>query len=151
MEALWAGLFAIIGTLLGSLTTYLLQRQAAGRADADRLRQERLGAYSSYAAALTDLKRAMVNLWHRRKENRGGADYVAARSEADQLGAQAEAARFRMQLLTGDARLHNLADSAFDAVGAIKDASDNDALHRQEQLFEEAVKDFIRAAAQTVR
>jgi hypothetical protein len=74
-----------------------------------------------------------------------------ARTEADQLGASAEAARFRVQLVSGDSQLMVLADSAFVALGAIRVASDRTEVVAVEKRFESAVKEFIAAAGARLR
>ena len=89
----------------------------------ERLRQEQLIACSAYAAALTDLKRGLITLWFQRKQE-GEPVWKEARTRADQLGARAGAARFRVQLISGDSQLMRLANSAFDALGGIRTASD---------------------------
>ena len=116
------GFIGVAATLLGSFTTYLFQSRTAerfqGHEREERLRQEQLDAC---ATAMTELKRSLVTLWFYRQRDARTADYLAARIEGDRLGASAEAARFRLQLVTGDPRLVRLADAAFTAVGAISD------------------------------
>jgi hypothetical protein len=115
------GLAGIAGTLLGSVISYLFQSRAATRTEAfardERLRQEHLSACTAFAASLTELKRGLVTLWFYVQRGEEGADYQAARIECDRLGASAEAARFRVQLVSGDARLMDLADAAFTPSG----------------------------------
>jgi hypothetical protein len=64
---------------------------------------------------------------------------------------QAEAARFRVQLVSGDSPLMGLADSAFSALGAIRTAPDIDELRVIEKRFENALKEFIAAAGARLR
>ena len=152
-----AALTAVIGvaaTLLGSFSTYRFQSRTAERAEAfardERLRQEQLTACSAYAGSLTELKRGLITLWFHREEPTGPA-WQAARIEGDRLGASAEAARFRVQLVSGDARVMMLADSAFAALGAIRTASDRNALIEVEERFESAVREFVAAVAAQLR
>jgi hypothetical protein len=67
VSAVFASLIAVVGTLLGSLSTFLFQQRTAVRAEVavreERLRQERLAAYSAFAAAVTELKRGVVAAW----------------------------------------------------------------------------------------
>ncbi|SOB80515.1 hypothetical protein [Streptomyces sp. 1331.2] len=142
-----ASLIAVLGTLLGSLSTHLFQQRAAARGEArareELLRQELLAAYGGFAAAVTELKRALVTVWLRR------SDPVAlgpALAEADRLGAVAETARFRLRLVSG--RPETLADAAFARAGAVRGASDEDELAAREVEFEAAVGAFITAAAE---
>ena len=155
MNALLAGLIGVAATLLGSFTTYLFQSRTAERAQSferdERLRYEQLNACSAFASALTELKRGLITLWFRRGEDAQGADYLAARIEGDRLGASAEAAQFRVQLVLGDPELVMLADAAFTAVGAISSSPDRNELRERENHFEAAVTAFIRAAAERLR
>jgi hypothetical protein len=70
MSAVLVSLIAVAGTLLGSLTTYLFQRQTArhteATARAERLRQDRLVACGDFIAAVTEVKRAVITAWFRR-------------------------------------------------------------------------------------
>jgi hypothetical protein len=155
VNALLTGLIGVAATLLGSFTTYLFQSRTAERSRAhereERLRQEQLDACAAYATAMTELKRSLVTLWFYRQRDPQTADYLAARIEGDRLGASAEAARFRLQLVAGDPRLVRLADAAFIAVGAISDSADRDELRERENSFEAAVTAFIQAGSRRLR
>ncbi len=155
MNALLTGVIGVAATLLGSFSTYLFQSRTAKRTEAfardERLRQEQLAACSAFAAALTELKQGLVTLWFYRQRDADGADYHATRIECDRLGASADAARFRVQLVSDDSRLMNLADSAFKTIGTIHGASDLAELREHENSFEAAVREFIHAAAQRLR
>ena len=73
MNAVLVSLVAVAGTLLGSLSTYLFQRRIAMHAEAvarnERLRQDRLAACGTFAAAITDVKRAVITAWSRRNDH----------------------------------------------------------------------------------
>jgi hypothetical protein len=99
---------------------------------------------------LTELKRGLISIWFHREDPAGPA-WKAARVEGDRLGATAEAARFRVQLISGDSQLIMLADSAFSALGAIRTASDRNELLEAEKQFESAVREFIAAAGARLR
>jgi hypothetical protein len=152
-----AVIIAVIGvaaTLLGSFSTYLFQARTAERAEAfardERLRQEQLTACSAYAGSLSELKQGLIRIWFHREDPSGSA-WKDARVEGDRLGAAAEAARFRVQLVSGDSQLMGLADSAFSALGAVRTAPDIDELREVEKRFENAVKEFIAAAGARLR
>ncbi|MGE5289721.1 MAG: hypothetical protein ACM3ML_21520 [Micromonosporaceae bacterium] len=166
MNALLTGVIGIVATLLGSFSTYLFQGRAAKRAEAfareERLRQDQLGACIGFASALTELKRGLVTLWFSGRKGERGAEYQALRTECDRLGGSADAARFHVQLVSGDPGLMRLADSAFAAIEPIRSAafaatdtarspSDLDKLHEHENRMEAAVKQFIQAAASRLR
>lgn len=65
MEAVPAGLFAIGGTLSGSLVTYLFQQRATRRAEqftiSARLREERMAVYSAFAGTVLEFRSAQYN------------------------------------------------------------------------------------------
>jgi len=112
VSAAYTSLIAVFGTLLGSLSTYQFQQRTAARAEAsareERLRQERLAACSEFAAAVTKLKAGVVAAWLRRADR---DEHRTALAEADRLGSLAEAAWFRLLLVSG--RPEPLADTAF--------------------------------------
>jgi hypothetical protein len=153
--ALVTGLIGVVATLLGSFTTYLFQSRAAERAQAfergERRRQEQADACAAFAAALTELKRGLITLWFHRREDPDGHAAQAARTECDRLGAAAETARFRAQLVSGDPELMSLADAAFSAAGTISSTPGRTELHTVEDQFEAAVKAFISAASVRLR
>jgi hypothetical protein len=144
----------VVGTLLGSFSTYVFQARTARHAEAfardERLRQEQLTACSAYAGSLSELKQGLIRIWFHREDPAGSA-WKEARVEGDRLGAAAEAARFRVQLISDDSRLMELADSAFSALGAIRTASDRNELREVEENFEGAVREFIGAAGARLR
>jgi hypothetical protein len=153
MQTVFAGLIAILGTLLGSTTSFLFQRRSADRAEefarAERLRQERLTAYSAYAGAITELKRGIIGLWFRRQETTGSTEH--ARAECDRLGAAAEQAQFRIRLISEDPALAALADAAFATIGAIDRATDEEQLAERETQCLKTLSVFIAHAAAQLR
>ena len=155
VNALLAGLIGVAATLLGSFTTYLFQSRTAERAQdferSERLRYEQVNACSAFASAMTELKRGLITLWFYHQRDAAGEDYAAARIECDRLGASAEAARFRVQLVSGDPEVEMLANAAFTTVGALSSSPDRDELRERENHFEAAVTTFIHAASGQLR
>src|SRR5687767_9276971 len=119
---------AVVGTLLGSVVTFAFQRASAQRAERsardERLRQERLASYSAFAGAMSELRRGVISLWFDRRDEADGPELIAAYAESDRLGAAANHARFRVRLLVEDPRLRELADAAFEPIGALRHAAD---------------------------
>ncbi|MCP3817484.1 hypothetical protein NLX86_04830 [Streptomyces sp. A3M-1-3] len=140
---------------MGSISTFVFQRRSAQRAEVfarqERLRQERLTAYSACAGAITELKRAVVGLWLRRRSDPHGAEYATALAECDRLGAAAEHARFRVQLVAEDPALTVLADAAFATIGAVRDAAGRTELLDHEARCLDALGAFMASAAAQVR
>ncbi len=66
------GIFAIIGVVLGSVLTYLVQNLMARRAEdfatRERHRRERMDAYSTFAADAMDARRSQINRWYQRRD-----------------------------------------------------------------------------------
>jgi hypothetical protein len=154
VEVMIASLIAVAGTLLGSATTYLFQRQTVERAERfarqERLRQERMAIYGAFAGAVTEHRRAVVNLWFRRGADREDPDYRAARNECDHLGAALDHARFQVQLIADDGSLMALANAAHKPTSAISSAADRAELMTCENQSRDAVSAFIAAAAAQV-
>lgn len=90
------GVFGVVATLLGSVTTFFFQSRMASHAEgvarSERLGQERLNACSAFAGALTELKRGLVSLWLLGKGDSTEPRRAAMHAECDRLGARAEAA-----------------------------------------------------------
>jgi hypothetical protein len=153
----WMGnVIAVAGTLLGSVAGYVFQRLNAGRTERfardERLRQERMAAYSGYAGAVTDLRRAVVSLWFLlQRTDSGDAERRAAYTDADRFGAAAAASRFRVQLLADDHRLVELAATAAEPIDSIRDAADAAELGEHEVRCEEGLREFIAAAGAQLR
>ncbi|MET9962296.1 hypothetical protein ABZ128_25100 [Streptomyces sp. NPDC006326] len=160
MDTVLAGVVAVVGTVVGAWSSYLFQRRGAERAEAvsrqERIRQEQLTAYSAYAGAVTELKRAVITLWFRRRRTPRDGDLAAAQVECDRLGAAAEAAAFRLRLVVGGgdgvgkgggAPLSPLMDAVSARLGELGEAEDRQALRAVEARFEAAVGAFLEAAA----
>uniref|UniRef100_A0AAU2JUE0 Secreted protein n=1 Tax=Streptomyces sp. NBC_00049 TaxID=2903617 RepID=A0AAU2JUE0_9ACTN len=152
MDTVFASLVAVAGTLIGSLSTYLFQRRTTERSEArareERVRQERLAAYSGYAGAVTDLKRAQITLWFRRRAvPRDEERFAEALLESDRHGAAAETAAFRLRLVADDRDLRPLMEAISAKLGEITHADDRRGLIAIEAQFEEAVGAFLDAAA----
>lgn len=159
VSAVVASLVAVVGTLLGSSSTYWFQQRVAQRVEAtarqERLRAERLVACSEFAAAVTDLRRGVVAVWFRRgrkdrvraDKDQAVADYYAAQAEADRLGAVALGAKFRMLLVFDDPGLRELADDAFRQVDAIESAADKAEVEALDARFEAHMSMFMATAA----
>lgn len=147
VSAVYASLIAVFGTLLGSVSTYLFQQRTAVRAEVsaceERLRQERLAACGAFATAVTELKRGVVAAWLRRSDP---GEHRLALAEADRLGAFAEAARFRLLLVSG--RPEPLAGAAFAHMDTLGSAAGLAELKAAEADFEAAVSAFILDASE---
>lgn len=74
METIIASGIAVLGTLLGSGITLAFQQRTTDMSQQftrrEKLRQERLDAYSTYAGALVNYRRCLVHLWFCEHEQR---------------------------------------------------------------------------------
>ncbi|GGU17300.1 hypothetical protein GCM10007979_14730 [Nocardioides albus] len=111
----------MLGTLLGSLATYAIQRstirQQQALAGAERRRQERVDAISAYAEALTTYRRVKMDRWHSVDEGRDDQD--ALRRHDYEVRAAAVSARLRVELLVDDLELRERCLLALEAVDAM--------------------------------
>jgi len=101
---------------------------------------------------MTELRRGVITLWFvRRRTDAESSGLNAAYVESDRLGAAADHARFRVQLLAENKDLVALADAAFEPIGAIRDAPDRPELIEHEQRSQEILKAFITTAGAELR
>jgi hypothetical protein len=149
------GLVAVAGTLLGSALTYLFQRRTAGRAERfardERLRRERISAYSAFAEAVMAYRHEELQVWLHRHGELTHPLPEAFHVEQGRLRSLAVRARYRVQLLADGPRLVELAKGSLDAVADIHHAADAAQLTRHGEVTEERVEEFVRAAAVEVR
>ena len=134
---------AVVGTLLGSLATHYFQRR--NRADAERfernerLRQERVSAYTTYGGALVSLRRAQIDRWYAIHERRDNADPDAIRYETYRFRTEALEAMFRVQLVTESRELITVAHA--DEFKEARDVSRQDIF-----TFVEAARKHVEVA-----
>lgn len=159
MSAVVASLIAVAGTLLGSSSTFWFQQKVARRAEVtargERLRQDRLAACSEFAAAVTDLRNAMIAVWFREgsrdrsvtDKDRVAADDRIAYAEVDRLGAVALGVRFRLLLVLDDPGVRELTDDVFRQIDAIQSAADKVELETLRAKFEAHMSAFVATAA----
>ncbi|MFF6991001.1 hypothetical protein [Streptomyces sp. NPDC010273] len=114
METIIASGIAVLGTLLGSGITLAFQQRTTDRshefARREKLRQERLDAYSVYAGALLNYRRCLVHLWFCEHEQPPPEDADAVRIRAYDLRSNAQEALFRVQMLTNDEAMSTTAE-----------------------------------------
>ncbi|WP_433179327.1 hypothetical protein [Actinoallomurus sp. CA-150999] len=148
-------LVAVAGTLLGSALTYFFQRRTAGRAEQfardERLRQERVSAYSMFAEAVMEYRHEELQVWLHRHGELTHPLPEPFEVEQGRLRSLALRARYRVQLLAEEPRLIELANQSLDAVADIHRAKDATELMEHGERTEERVRDFVRAAAAEVR
>ncbi|WP_369204874.1 hypothetical protein [Streptomyces sp. PU-14G] len=155
MEALWASVIAVVGTLLGSVITHVFQRLASQRGEdfarAEALRQERVAIFSAFAAAAEDYRRGQADRWYRKKEDRDSAEYVTARDEAHRLRTVARQELYRVRLVTDRRDVQSAAVKAYDCTRDVSKATDQEGHDTRDAAAKEGIEAFVVAAAPLVR
>ncbi|MCF6524074.1 hypothetical protein [Streptomyces sp. JJ36] len=155
MEAIWASAVAVVGTLLGAVTTQVFQRLAARRTEAfaraEALRQERMATYSAFAAAVEEYRHGQATRWYGRREGPEGEGFRAARDEAHRLRTAARQALYRVELLTDDREVVGAAREAYRAAWEVSTAREQVEHDARDTRAREAVETFVTRAAPLVR
>ncbi|MGA4849564.1 hypothetical protein ACOBQB_26135 [Streptomyces sp. G5(2025)] len=143
----------MLGTLLGAGVTHSFQRRAIERTEeftrGERLRQERIDAYSAYAGALVNYRRVLMDRWFSRHENRV-EDSEESRFRSYEMRSEAQEALFRVQLLTSDDDLARQAWATLDMVSDLHRAEDRDDLAERRRVSRDAINAFVAAAKRHV-
>jgi hypothetical protein len=154
VEIIVTSVVAVLGTLLGSLATHYFQRR--NRADAERfargerLRQERVSAYTTYGGALVSLRRAQIDRWYAVHEGRQNSDPEEFRYETYRLRTSALEAMFRVQLVTESRQLIELAQQAIDSVDRVKLRIPAEEFRDARDVSRQHIFDFVEAAREHV-
>jgi hypothetical protein len=146
-----SAIIAVAGTLLGSALTFLFQSRASERAEAStlqrELRTERMRAYSSYSAALTEFRRGQLDWYNRREENPNSEATLAARVESYRLRGVAQTALSQVQLVASDPALVAAADEAYELARPVHRTQDSANLDSRSESAKKAVDRFVALAA----
>ncbi|MGW1197920.1 hypothetical protein ACWD4B_19085 [Streptomyces sp. NPDC002536] len=150
-----ASIIAVVGTLLGSGVTYTFQQRAARRNEQftrdEKLRQERLDAYSSFAGKLVDYRRSLMERWlQQHGEMVFDNDEPALRKHSYELRTAAEEALFRLQMLTDDEQLVRRSQEVLDCVGEIFKATDRADWDVKRTAAKAAIHGFVAVAKHTL-
>ena len=149
------GIFAIVGVLIGSIATYLVQNLMARRAESferqERLRRERMEVYSAFAAEAMDARRAQINRWYQRKDaGRGSAEYDEAKADSYRGRTEARRERYRIELVADDPDLTGLAEAVVESLGAIHKGSMKAQMEERAERTRTLVESFVTAAADQI-
>jgi hypothetical protein len=155
MTPIVSAIIAVVGTLLGVTTTYVFQRVDANRNDriarSERIRQERLAVYSEFAGAVTDLRRAAHDRWHRHQEDPDGSPFAAARDHYYRVYAVARNVQLKLRLLNDDMSLIEVAQQAWERAAEIKDADKDQERRLKGEQAKQALDAFILVASSQLR
>ncbi|MFC9191308.1 protein kilB [Streptomyces cyaneofuscatus] len=146
---MWGSVIAVLGTLLGSVTAYVLQQRTArtDRADVRRHeeRRDRIAAVTALVAALADHRRAMWVREDLRLSGAAEADYQAARAASHNTRSALTAPLTMLAVLAPD--LAGVAREAAGATYALRGVEDREVLDLYRRAAIEAADDLVRAAA----
>lgn len=152
MESIIASAIAVLGTLLGSGITLAFQQRATDRSHQftrrEKLRQERLDAYSAYAGALVNYRRCLVHLWFCEHEQPPPEDPDAVRIRAYDLRSSAQEALFRVQMLTDDVRLSRTAEDVLTDITALPKADSRAELDELRVRTRDGISRLVGSAKQ---
>ncbi|MCT2590802.1 hypothetical protein LHJ74_12915 [Streptomyces sp. N2-109] len=155
MEALWASVVAVGGTLMGAVITHVFQRSASQRGElfarSEALRQERMTTYSSFAAVLEDYRHGQAGRWYSGQEDPDGAAYLAARDEAHRLRTVARQALYRVKLVTDDREVILAAERAYQCTRDISTAQERTERDPLDARARRAIEGFVARAAPLTR
>ncbi|GAA2634171.1 hypothetical protein GCM10009863_58090 [Streptomyces axinellae] len=155
---------AVGGTLLGAVVTHVFQRLAARRGEqfarSEALRQERIAAYSSFAATVEEYRHGQAARWYRKQEapdgpgGRGGPSdeaFLAARDGAHHLRTVTRQALYRVKLLTDDRMVVLAAERAYRCTRDISTAQSRTEHKTLDSDARRAIEAFISDASPLTR
>ncbi|MGW8725777.1 protein kilB [Streptomyces sp. NPDC055808] len=141
----WGSVIAVVGTLLGSVTAFLLQQIST---KTTTLRRDRLAAITALTVALADHRRAMWVREELRLSNVATPAYEAARAESHATRSALTAPLTTLSLLAPD--LSGTAQRAAEAAYALRAAPDLTTLTARRMTAIEACDCLVREAAKTL-
>ena len=151
MGASLTAVIAVAGTLLGSAVTYLFQQRVAQRSEAfsqsERLRQERLAAYSAFAEAIMMYRQSQYKRGEQRLQDPAGASYPAAKAESFRLRALAWNALYRLHLLAHDPALIRSAENIMEHAADLHRAESTEALKERGTQVRQLLESFMATAS----
>ncbi|WP_369392387.1 hypothetical protein AB5J72_35990 [Streptomyces sp. CG1] len=154
MEAIIASAIAVLGTLLGSVITLVVQQRTTDKghqfARDERLRQERLDAYSTYAGALVNYRRSLVHLWFCIHEQPAPEDADEVRIRTYDLRSRAQEALFRAQMLTDDVVFTRAAADVLAKVTTLYKVDTRTELDARRTDTRDAIQQLVMAAKRHV-
>ncbi|MFI6207486.1 hypothetical protein ACIBAI_13940 [Streptomyces sp. NPDC051041] len=152
METIIASGIAVLGTLLGSGITLAFQQRTTDRSHQftrrEKLRQERLDAYSAYAGALVNYRRCLIHLWFCEHEHPPPEDPDTVRIRAYDLRSSAQEALFRVQMLTDDEALSRAAENVLADIMALSRTGSRTELDDARVRTRDGISRLVGAAKQ---
>ena len=151
MTAAVPAIIAVLGTLLGSTTTYVFQRISSKRAEKFSMQRqlwaERMNVYSSFGGALTEARRGEYAWWNRCNEAPDSPACFDARSEAYRLRGLAAHALFRVQLVASNQAMVDVARHAYKLTRGVHNATTKTELRIAGDQARERLDHFLMFAS----
>ncbi|MCX4520523.1 protein kilB [Streptomyces anulatus] len=146
---MWGSVIAVLGTLLGSVTAYMLQQRTARKDRAEvrgyEERRDRIAAVTALTVALADHRRSMWVREDLRLSGASDADYRAARTASHNTRSALTAPLTTLAILAPD--LAAVAQGAAGATYALRSSENRELLDFYREAAIEAADDLVRAAA----
>ncbi|MEU5229103.1 protein kilB [Streptomyces anulatus] len=146
---MWGSVIAVLGTLLGSVTAYMLQQRTARKDRAEvrgyEERRDRIAAVTALTVALADHRRAMWVREDLRLSGASDADYQAARAASHNTRSALTAPLTTLAILAPD--LAGVAQEAAGATYALRNTENRELLDFYRRAAIEAADELVRAAA----
>ncbi|WP_067666728.1 hypothetical protein [Nocardia miyunensis] len=155
MITVLASAIAVVGTLLGSVLTFVFQRQTARQTAAttfaEHLRQDRLLAYSTFAESAILFRKSEIDRWYRSDEDPSGEPHRIATAESHRLRAALRNALLRVELVTNDPHLHELGTTVIETTRIIHNATSRHDCSSRADAAIAAIRQFISHAAANIQ
>ncbi|MEN8705949.1 MAG: hypothetical protein ABF306_07420 [Nocardioides marinisabuli] len=145
------GIFAVIGVVLGSLSTYLVQNLMAGRAEdfavRERHRRDGVDVCSAFAAEAMNARRSQIHRWYEgRDAGFESASFVEAKAESYRTRSATRRERYRVQLVADNVALTEAAEAVVVSLGHIHKAPDEATMEALADSTRELVESFVGLA-----
>ncbi|MFD3848751.1 protein kilB [Streptomyces microflavus] len=146
---MWGSVIAVLGTLLGSVTAYVLQQRTARKDRAEvrgyEERRDWIAAVTALTVALADHRRSMWVREDLRLAGASDADYQAARAASHNTRSALTAPLTTLAILAPE--LARVAQGAADATYALWNTENRELLDFYRGAAIEAADELVRAAA----
>jgi hypothetical protein len=128
--------------------SYPFQRLAAKQ---QRLRDERIAAYTAFASAVEDFRWGQAERYFSKQRDPGGEAYQLAYQEGHRLRTTAWQAFYRIKLVTNDASLVAHAEAALEQTRSVSGAANDSERDQLDDVAKAAIRDFVDYASKHVQ
>jgi hypothetical protein len=148
VDTLWVSILGVVGTLVGTVVgAFVAQRLQRRATESTQLRQERLTAYSAFAAAMIEFRRAQTD----RAFRRGRQDATVPDGEFFPAKGAAWSAYYRVRFLAGCQTITDAAELAIKAAGAEPQSDDEAEREQLAHACRKAVDHFVDEARRDIQ